>query len=139
MAIFILDTATLTHLQRGHPRVTAEVQARSNDLIGATSVNVEEVLGGWFAMVRQAKSHLEIAKASLRLANAVAFLGRYPIFPQTEPSLLRFDALVRLKLNVGRMDLKIASIGLELAATVVTNNLRDFTRVPGLSVVDWTV
>ena len=43
------------------------------------------------------------------------------------------------RLNVGGMDLRIASIALELAATVVTANTRDFTRVPGLSVVDWSV
>lgn len=137
MAIFVLDTATLTLLQQGHPRVSDAVRLHSADLIGASSVNVEEVLGGWYALIRQAKSNADIAKASLRLANAVAFLGRYPIFPLTVPGLERYDRLVKLKLNVGRMDLKIAATGLELGATVVTSNLRDFTRVPGLDVVDW--
>jgi tRNA(fMet)-specific endonuclease VapC len=51
----------------------------------------------------------------------------------------RFDALVKLKLYVGHADLKIAAVALELAATVVTDNLRDFGRVPGLKVEDWTV
>lgn len=85
------------------------------------------------------ETNTDIAKASLRLANAVAFLGRYPILPLTEPALDRLDGLVKLKLNVGKMDLKIAAIALEIGATVVSSNLRDFRRVPGLSVVDWTV
>ena len=37
-----------------------------------------------------------------------------------------------MKLNVGKMDLKIAAIALELSATVVTNNAREFRRAKGL-------
>ncbi len=43
-----------------------------------------------------------------------------------------------MKLNVGASDLRIAAIVLEHNATLVTRNLRDFGRVPGLKVVDWT-
>ena len=67
------------------------------------------------------------------------FLARFAIYPLAEPILNRFDQLVRLRLNVGKMDLKIAAAALELGATVVTNNTRDFRRVPGLGWVDWSV
>ena len=70
-------------------------------------------------------------------ASSVEFLRRFSILPQTEASLARFEQLVRLKLNVGRMDLRIASIALEIGATIVTRNRRDFTRVPGLASTDW--
>jgi tRNA(fMet)-specific endonuclease VapC len=35
------------------------------------------------------------------------------------------------------MDLKIAAIALTRDATVLTRNLKDFSRVPGLRVEDW--
>ena len=38
---------------------------------------------------------------------------------------------------IGAMDLLIAAHALALAATLVTNNLTHFQRVPGLSVVRW--
>ena len=37
------------------------------------------------------------------------------------------------------MDLKIAAIALAYDAIVLTRNLKDFSRVPGLRVEDWTV
>jgi tRNA(fMet)-specific endonuclease VapC len=36
------------------------------------------------------------------------------------------------------MDLMIAAHALSLGLTVVTNNVREFKRVPGLKIVDWT-
>jgi tRNA(fMet)-specific endonuclease VapC len=51
----------------------------------------------------------------------------------------RYLTLAGLRLNVGKMDLRIAAITLENGATVVTRNTRDFSRVPNLTVVDWSV
>jgi tRNA(fMet)-specific endonuclease VapC len=139
MAVYLLDTTTLTHLQRDHPHVTANFSAHAGDTVGVTSVNVEEVVGGWINLVRKAATNAREAVASQSLADAVAFLTGFPVFAATEVALDRFDRLVRLKLNVGRMDLKIAAIALELGATVVTNNARDFGRVPNLLREDWTI
>ena len=65
------------------------------------------------------------------------FLARFAIYPLAEPILNRFDQLVRLRLNVGKMDLKIAAAALELGATVVTNNTREYRRVAGLRIENW--
>ena len=40
--------------------------------------------------------------------------------------------------RVQTMDLRIASIALATNATLLSRNLRDFGRVPGLLVEDWT-
>ncbi len=41
--------------------------------------------------------------------------------------------------SIGSMDMLIAAHGRSLGVTLVTNNLREFSRVPGLSAEDWTV
>ncbi len=51
---------------------------------------------------------------------------------------LRAD-LERRGQMIGAIDALIAAQALRLGATVVTHNLREFTRVPGLKVEDWQV
>ena len=39
---------------------------------------------------------------------------------------------------IGPFDTQIAAQGLARNLTVVTNNIREFSRIPGLKVEDWT-
>jgi tRNA(fMet)-specific endonuclease VapC len=55
-----------------------------------------------------------------------------------------FYASIRSQLErrgqgIGPLDLLIAAQALRLGATVVTHNVREFGRVPGLKVEDWQV
>lgn len=38
---------------------------------------------------------------------------------------------------IGAMDMLIAAHAMSLGVTLVTNNTREFSRIPGLGVVDW--
>ena len=42
-------------------------------------------------------------------------------------------------IRIGSQDLRIAALALLYGFTVVTSKVRDFSQVPNLSVVDWTV
>jgi tRNA(fMet)-specific endonuclease VapC len=66
-------------------------------------------------------------------------LARWRILPYTESAIARLAQLKALRLNVRLMDLRIAAIALENSAVVATRNRRDFSRVPGLGVEDWSV
>jgi tRNA(fMet)-specific endonuclease VapC len=70
---------------------------------------------------------------------ALVSLARFQILSFTEPAILRYEDLYGLKLQVPKMDLRIAAVVLECGGTVVTRNQRDFQRVPGLRIVDWSV
>lgn len=49
-----------------------------------------------------------------------------------------YQSLSEARLRVGTMDLRIAAIALAHNALLVSRNLADFQRVPGLKVEDWT-
>jgi len=139
MSLHVLDTDMLTLLQEGHPAVLARVAACEPGDLAITVVSVEEQLSGWYRRLRRTKKVEELAKVYDRLTTTVRSLARLPILSFSEPAIRRAKALEAAKLNVGKMDLCIAAIALDHQAIVVTRNVRDFKRVPGLMVEDWSV
>ena len=139
MSLYLFDTDTLTLYERMHPRVVRNVFHHLADDIRITSVTVEEQLGGWFALLRAARTPQQTETAHARLSRAIRLLSGWDVEPFTVSAVARFQDLLRRKLNVGGNDLRIASVALELGATVVTRNLRDFGRIPGVRCEDWSV
>lgn len=81
-------------------------------------------------------------KASPQLRRRVeAFLAEVPVLPFDIPADDAYGA-IRARLEaagrpIGSNDLLIAAHARALAATVVTANVSEFRRVPGLSVENW--
>lgn len=138
MSLHVLDTDTLTLLQQGHSEVCARAQASPPADLAVTVLTVEEQLSGWYTELRKAKSPERLAWAYRRLAQNVRFLARVQILEFDESAMRRYDDLRRQKLKVRRTDLEIAAVALEHQAIIVTANIRDFQRVPGLQVEDWS-
>lgn len=139
MAVFILDTDIISLFEHGHPKVVAAVATHVQDQICVSTVTIEEQIGGWSALARSAKTHSQCEFASLMLLKLVRAWAAFYRLPFPTPAQVRFDSLMKAKLNVKANDLRIATISLELRATVVTRNRRDFGRVPGLVIEDWSV
>lgn len=136
MSIFVLDTDMLSLYQRNHLKVSAAVAAHATDQVCISTVTIEEQIGGWSALARAPKEH---EHAAMFLAALVVSWNRFALVPRTVAAFARFEALVKAKLNVKRNDLRIGAIALEVGAPVVTRNRRDFSRIPGLSIDDWSI
>jgi tRNA(fMet)-specific endonuclease VapC len=139
MATFVLDTDMLSLYQRNHPQVVAAVDAHSAEVIAVASVTLEEQISGWSGLARSAKSPQQHEHAAMFLAALVVSWNRFALVPLTVAAISRFEQLVKAKLNVKRNDLRIAATTLELGGTLVTRNRRDFGRIPGLPIEDWSV
>jgi len=137
MSLYVLDTDIFTLLLHKHPVVYQRVAACKPSDLAVTVITVEEQVLGWVGRLRRVRSAKEKARAYHDMAAAVASLGTLPILSFSEQAIASHEALVKLKLNVGKMDL--AAITLEHGGTLVSRNLRDFQRVPGLTVEDWSV
>ncbi len=138
MRLFALDTDILSLYQRGNSAVCQKVAVHLPVELATTVINVEEQLSGWYALLRATNRHDHLERAYQSLADNIPFLAQFQILGFPETAQMRFEQLLLMKLNVGKMDLRMASIALERNAIVVTRNLRDFQRVPGLVVEDWS-
>lgn len=138
MSLYVFDTDALTLYGRLHPAVVRNVFDHLADDIVTTAITVEEQVGGWCSATRLARTPQQIETAFTRFTESVRALSGWDVLPFAAAAVVRFQALLRQKLNVGGNDLRIASIALEAGATVVTRNLRDFGRVPGVRCEDWS-
>lgn len=87
-----------------------------------------------------------VAKSHYREKNAKAldeFILPLEVLPFEEEATKAYGeiraALEKLGAPIGSMDLLIAAHAVSQGVTLVTNNSREFNRVSGLKVVDWTV
>jgi tRNA(fMet)-specific endonuclease VapC len=138
MPSFILDTDTLTLWQRGHLKVTAQVANHQAD-IATTIITVEEQVLGRISGLRKAKGIDQVARAYLSFTETVHWLRKLDVLTYSEPAVIRYGLLRKQNLGVRGYDLRIAAIALEAGATVVTKNHVDFSRIPGLTIADWSV
>jgi tRNA(fMet)-specific endonuclease VapC len=129
--IWLLDTNTLIFAARDRPKsVRRRLQAASPDDVAVSSVAIAEL---WFgaaksddpARKRQAWSAFLQPYAVLAFDRAAA----------EEHARLRY--LLR-HAPIGERDLLVAAIASANGLRVVTSDLGEFTRVPGLAVEDWS-
>jgi tRNA(fMet)-specific endonuclease VapC len=139
MSLYLLDTDHVSLYQMGHPRVIQQIMSHLQDVLAICVITVEEQLSGWQRALRQARDDSRRAEVYRRMALAVENLSGWVVFPFPLSAMTRHVDLMRQRLNVSSNDLKIAAIALEMGARVVTRNLRDFARVPGLVCEDWSI
>ena len=129
---YMLDTNVCIHIMKNKPLSVMERfrQHESSDVC-ISSITYAELCHG-------------IDKSRNREQNRLAlsvFLAGIQIIPFDARAAIQFGSLCkRLELAstpIGVMGTLIASHALSLGLTVVTNNTRDFSRVPALPVEDW--
>jgi tRNA(fMet)-specific endonuclease VapC len=137
--IYLLDTDHVSLSQRGHPLVSARIQAAGSTQIAISVITVEEQLRGWLAVIRNATTAQARVTAYERLRMAVEYFASVTLLNYTVTAETLVVDLRRQGVRVGTQDLRIAAVALAHGTTLVTRNERDFRQVPGLTLVDWSV
>ena len=136
--MWALDTDTLTLWLRGQSAVVERVEEHDPDELAITIITVEEVLNGWYRILRQAREDSEIVRAYGSLQQAVEFMKEVRILSFNQEALDWFHNLRARHSLIGTNDLRIAAIVLERGASQASRNLRDFRPITGLEVQDWS-
>lgn len=136
--MFVLDTDTLSHLLRGNARVSQRWSEATDEIV-LTVITRIEVLQGRFAAVLKAADGEQLQQAQQRLTESERQLARFAILEVDAAATAEFERLLNTKglRRIGRGDLLIAAIALANRAILVTRNVKDFGKVPGLQVENW--
>jgi tRNA(fMet)-specific endonuclease VapC len=130
-ARFLLDTNILSDLIRHPQGRIAERLIREGEGSVCTSIIVASELR--FGAAKCGSPRLN--------AQSEEVLSALDILPFEEPADRRYgelrDHLERQGTPIGPNDMLIAAHALALRLAVVTDNVREFSRVPGLSLENW--
>jgi len=141
MSRYILDTDCFSLWQQNHPIVMQRVEANAKN-IAVTIVTVEEVIRGWFNVIRQASAPSQADKLVLAYTSLWDTLDDFKnlnILKFDQNAFTIYTEFRSQKIRIGTQDLRIAAIVLANNAILVTRNYRDFSQVPDLVQEDWTI
>ncbi len=102
-----------------------------------TIITPQEVLRGWLAEIQPHRQLDRGVSSYAQFQESLADLQRWTCLPWSTDSADIFDSLKTSRINIGTLDMRIACIALEYGATILTRNLVDFVKVPGLRVENW--
>ena len=129
---YMLDTDACIALIKNRPEtMRVRLSGLLPEEVGVSAMVAAEL---WFGVAHSQKKKQN--QAALKDFLEVATLLDWPCGASPLYGKLR-QGLQKQGRPIGAMDLLIAAHALFLDATLITNNTREFERVPGLSIENW--
>lgn len=131
--MLVLDSNTISYYFRGDPQVVPRLQALRPADLGVPAIVEYEL--------RYGLMRLPATAAAPRLAALAQFLLPMQLLP-FDSECAAHAARIRAELEsvgtpIGPHDTLIAATALRHQATLVTRNVREFSRVSGLQCLNW--
>lgn len=138
--MYILDTDlfSLTDRTNSHEsqRLRFRLSSVPDEELATTIITFEEQVRGWLSWLAQARSLDQQVERYRKLHRMVMSYRRVNIMEFHSQAAAEFERLKNQRIRIGTMDLKIAAIALANDATLLSRNLKDFSKAPGLKVED---
>ena len=137
--MILLDTDHVSVLQRPSAACDRLLQKldSSTDSPATSVITLEEQSRSWIAEIGRRRNVRDHVLPYARLLDMFEFFAEWEIVPFTEAAAETFDKLRSNRVRIASTDLKIASIAITNNATLLTANMHDFERVPGLRFESW--
>jgi tRNA(fMet)-specific endonuclease VapC len=127
----LLDTNVLIHYLKGDPAIVAHIRNASRGELAIPAIVVYELEYGTLRSRLPARRRREL-EAGLEYIQHVPFDSAAAMAAAS----IRVE-LEKQGLTIGPLDMLIAGTAVSRGAALVTSNVGEFSRVPGLRVLDW--
>lgn len=134
--IYLLDTNAVVALLKSQPENARERLRRAKAQGGALALSSIALFELWYGVARSQHRDKNAERLRVFLSGNVATLQFDEQDAPIAGQLRR--ALEAAGMPIGPYDLLIAAQALRTGATLVTANVAEFARVPGLAWEDWT-
>jgi tRNA(fMet)-specific endonuclease VapC len=129
---FMLDTNICIYIIKKKPlSVINRFKQIESPQIGISSITLSELLYGVSKSSKPAQNQIALAQ----------FVAPFEILPYDDEAAQYYGVLrahLEIKgMTIGALDMLIAAHALSNACTLVTNNEREFNRVPNLIIDNW--
>jgi tRNA(fMet)-specific endonuclease VapC len=127
----LLDTNTVIHCLKGREPASSRFLAATPSEVAIPSVVAYELEYGTLKVAGPRRRRI--------LSGMLGSLEEVPFDREAarEAARIRLE-LERRGIGIGPLDLLIAGTALSRGATLATNNTREFSRIKGLRLEDWT-
>jgi tRNA(fMet)-specific endonuclease VapC len=141
--MFLLDTDHIGIIQgRTIPefeRLWHRMEKHDASLFFVPIISFHEQVLGWNAYIGRATGTAGVVRAYQMFERILADFSASQLRSFDNQAAAIFDSLRSQGVRLATMDLRIAAIAIANRYTVLTRNLADFRRIPGVQVEDWTV
>lgn len=139
--MFLLDTDHISIIQWStEPQAShlaARMRAVGTEHFLVSIVTFQEQVLGWNAYLNRAKDSAGAVHAYDRLHKILLDFANLHVAAFDDAAAGQFDRLKAERIRISTMDLRIAATCLAHGYTLLSRNLSDFRKVPGLRVEDW--
>jgi tRNA(fMet)-specific endonuclease VapC len=139
---YLLDTDHISFLQRGSgvefTHLTERMSQHSPSDFALSIVSFHEQVIGAHDFINRAKTNTDTIRGYTLLLEILQGFTNAPVLPFDTAAIAIFEQMRSQRVRVSTMDLRIAAIALSRNLVLLTRNVRDFNKVPGLTIEDWT-
>jgi tRNA(fMet)-specific endonuclease VapC len=140
--MFVLDTDYLGILQnQDDPAFLPlwnRISEKNFDNFYLAIISFHEQVGGWYTYLAKAKETWQVIKGYRMFQGILKDFTTFHVLPYDEAAVNVFETIRKEKVRIGTMDLRIGAITIANKYTLLSRNLVDFQKIPGLRVEDWT-
>jgi tRNA(fMet)-specific endonuclease VapC len=140
---YLFDTDHLSILQRrtgyAYVNLLARISQQSLSEFAVSIVSFHEQTLGAHAYLNRVSDVEKLIQGYDRLELILSHFKVLTVLPFDRAAAKRFSDLLAQQVRGTTMDLRIAAIALSRDLTLLTRNQRDFVKVPGLKLEDWTI
>jgi tRNA(fMet)-specific endonuclease VapC len=140
---YLLDTDHLSILQRqtgdSYANLSRRMAQHSPSDFSISIVTFHEQMLGSHAYINRARSMNEVVKGYGMMSRIVSDFKGLPIVSFDANAATAYSALEPQRIQLAKMDARVAAIALSRQLILLTRNHRDFGKVTDLMIEDWTV